>query len=87
MQKVRSEHDLTKADLTKVQGERDALAKRVKELEAQPEDPKGAVMDLTKAADMKQQEFNVQPVVDATGEVNEAASLIKAIHAAPLKLA
>ncbi|WP_051526471.1 HK97 family phage prohead protease [Alkanindiges illinoisensis] len=87
LQKVRSEHDLTKADLTKVQGERDALAKRVKELEAQPEDPKGAVMDLTKSADMKQQEFNVQPVVDATGEVHEAASLIKAIHAAPLKLA
>lgn len=87
LQKVRSEHDLTKANLTKIQGERDALAKRVKELEAQPEDPKGAVMDLTKSADMKQPEFNVQPVVDATGEVHEAASLIKAIHAAPLKLA
>lgn len=87
LQKVRSEHDLAKADLAKVTGERDALAKRVADLEKQPEAPKAAVMDLTKSADMKQPEFNVQPVVDATGEVHEAASLIKAIHAAPLKLA
>lgn len=87
LQKVQSEHDLAKANLAKVTTERDDLAKRVRELEAQPEAPKAALQDLTKAADMKQQEFNVQPVVDATGEVNEAASLIKAIHAAPLKSA
>lgn len=87
LQKVQSEHDLAKANLAKVTTERDDLAKRVRELEAQPEAPKAALQDLTKAADMKQQEFNVQPVVDATGEVNEVASVIKALHAAPLKLA
>lgn len=88
LQKVQSEHDLAKANLAKVTTERDDLAKRVKELEAQPEAPKAALQDLTKSADMNQHhEFTVQPVVDATGSINEAASLIKAMHSAPIKLA
>lgn len=88
LQKVQSEHDLTKADLAKVTADRDSLAKRVQELEAQPETPKAAVKDLTKSEDMNSKaEFNVQPVVDGAGDINEAASLIKAIHATPIKLA
>lgn len=88
LQKVQSEHDLTKADLAKVMADRDSLAKRVQELEAQPETPKAAVKDLTKSEDMNSKaEFNVQPVVDGAGDINEAASLIKAIHATPIKLA
>lgn len=88
LQKVQSEYDLTKADLAKVTADRDSLAKRVQELEAQPEIPKAAVKDLTKSADMDSKtEFNVQPVVDGAGDINEAASLIKAIHATPIKLA
>lgn len=88
LQKVQSEHDLTKADLAKVTADRDSLAKRVKELEGQPEPPKAAVKDLTKSVDMNQNsEFNVQPVVDDSGDINEAASLIKALHAVPIKLA
>lgn len=85
LQKVQSEHDLTKADLAKVTADRDSLAKRVQELEAQPEQPKAAVKDLTKSADMHQKaDFNVQPVIDDSGSINEAASLIKAIHATPI---
>ena len=85
LQKVQSEHDLTKADLAKAQADRDSLAKRVKELEAQPQQPKAAVKDLTKSSDMNQNaEFNVQPVIDASGSINEAASLIKAIHTNPI---
>lgn len=88
LQKVQSEHDLTKADLAKVTADRDSLAKRVQELEAQPEIPKAAVKDLTKSADMDSKtEFNVQPVMDGSGDINEAASIIKAIHATPIKLA
>lgn len=88
LQKVQSERDLTKADLAKVTADRDSLAKRVQELEAQPVAPKAAVKDLTKSADMDSKaEFNVQPVVDGAGDINEAASLIKAIHATPIKLA
>lgn len=88
LQKVQSEHDLTKANLAKVMADRDNLAKRVKELEEQPETPKAAVKDLTKSVDMNQNsEFNVQPVVDDSGDINEAASLIKALHAVPIKLA
>lgn len=85
LQKVQSEHDLTKADLAKMTADRDILAKRVQELEAQPEQPKAAVKDLTKSADMNQKaDFNVQPVIDDSGSINEAASLIKAIHATPI---
>lgn len=85
LQKVQSEHNLTKADLAKAQADRDSLAKRVKELEAQPQQPKAAVKDLTKSSDMNQNaEFNVQPVIDASGSINEAASLIKAIHTNPI---
>lgn len=88
LQKVQSERDLTKADLAKVTADRDSLAKRVQELEAQPVAPKAAVKDLTKSEDMNSKaEFNVQPVVDGAGDINEAASLIKAIHATPIKLA
>lgn len=88
LQKVQSERDLTKADLAKVTADRDSLAKRVQELEAQPVTPKAAVKDLTKSEDMNSKaEFNVQPVVDGAGDINEAASLIKAIHATPIKLA
>lgn len=86
LQKVSGELDLTKAELSKVQTERDTLQKRVKELEEQPEPPKAALMDLTKSADMGQQATDaVNPVVDSHGDVNEIATMIKAAQAIPFR--
>jgi len=85
--KVAGELDLAKSDLVKVAGERDALQKRVKELEAMPAPGKALLKAVGKAADVGDTLSGdsavvnkVAPVVDARGEENEVASLIKMVH-------
>ena len=82
LQKVSGELDLAKANLAKVEQERDTLQKRVTELEAQPAAPKALLKDLNKANDMGQQEQGqIAPVLNENGEVNELATAIKAAQA------
>lgn len=86
LQKAHGDLTLTKAALAKAHAERDKLAQRVAELEALPEAPKGAVADISKAADMGQQQSELQPVRNDRGEVDDAATLIKAAHTRPIRL-
>lgn len=70
--------------VTKLATERDTLTKRVKELEAMPEVPKAALKSLEKGEDLGV--TNASRPVSVTihngdGSENEAASLIKMIHA------
>lgn len=82
LSKVNQDLDLTKTALNKMTQERDDLKKRVSELEAQPEETKAVVKDLSKAEDVantKQDE--VAPILDSRGDLNEIATMIKAAQA------
>lgn len=63
--------------------QRDDLQKRVAELEAQPAPGKALLKAISKSADSGADEDanKVTPITDHKGEQNEAATLIKAIHA------
>lgn len=81
LKKVNDDLTLTKANLAKVEQERDTLQKRVTELEKQPEKPKAALMNLSKAEDTTVIKDQVEPVLDGNGEVNEIATMIKSVQA------
>ena len=82
LKKVNDDLTLTKANLAKVEQERDTLQKRVTELEKQPETPKAALMNLSKAEDTTViKKDQVEPVLDGNGEVNEIATMIKSAQA------
>ncbi|MDQ9814120.1 HK97 family phage prohead protease, partial [Acinetobacter pittii] len=82
LKKVTDDLTLTKANLAKVEQERDTLQKRVTELEKQPETPKAALMNLSKAEDTTViKKDQVEPVLDGNGEVNEIATMIKSAQA------
>jgi len=83
--------DAAKAEVTEalqkaaaLQAENENLAKRVKELEAQPAPAKGATRAIGKTEDaggVDASKFEgFVPVTNARGELDEAATLIKAIH-------
>ncbi|MDO0888403.1 hypothetical protein NCW36_12810 [Acinetobacter pittii] len=58
------------------------MQKRVTELEKQPETPKAALMNLSKAEDTTViKKDQVEPVLDGNGEVNEIATMIKSAQA------
>lgn len=67
-----------------LQQENEVLAKRVKELEAMPAAVKGVAKAIDKTADSttgaSAQLNGFTPVVDNRGQLDEAATLIKAIH-------
>ncbi len=82
LKKVNDDLTLAKANLAKVEQERDTLQKRVTELEKQPETPKAALMNLSKAEDTTViKKDQVEPVLDGNGEVNEIATMIKSAQA------
>lgn len=82
LKKVNDDLTLAKANLAKVEQERDTLQKRVTELEKQPEIPKAALMNLSKAEDTTDiKKDQVEPVLDGNGEVNEIATMIKSAQA------
>ena len=82
LKKVTDDLTLTKANLAKVEQERDTLQKRVIELEKQPGTPKAALMNLSKAEDTTViKKDQVEPVLDGNGDVNEIATMIKSAQA------
>lgn len=82
LKKVNDDLTLAKANLAKAEQERDTLQKRVTELEKQPEAPKAALMNLSKAEDTNViKKDQVEPVLDGNGEVNEIATMIKSAQA------
>lgn len=80
---VVKEGDLLIDGINKVLSERDNLQKRVAELEAKPAPGKALLKAITKAADVVGSDDPKESVdpVRVGGEINEAATLIKAIHA------
>ena len=82
--KVAGELDLAKAEAVKIAAERDALQKRVKELEALPAPGKAFLRAVAKGEDAGAEDepaSKVAPVIDHRGDINEAATLIKMIRA------
>ena len=82
--KVAGERDLAKAEAVKIAAERDALQKRVQELEALPAPGKAFLRAVAKGEDAGAEDepaSKVAPVIDHRGDINEAATLIKMIRA------
>ena len=82
--KVAGELDLAKAEAVKIAAERDALQKRVQELEALPAPGKAFLRAVAKGEDAGAEDepaSKVAPVIDHRGDINEAATLIKMIRA------
>lgn len=68
--------------ITKISTERDTLAKRVKALESLPAPGKALLKAIGKADDVGgAEEKKVDPVKNPDGSENQAASIIKSIHA------
>ena len=90
MDKADEGEDLSKAealakaesDLAKVSAERDDLAKRVKELEAQPEPAKVAATSIGKSDDTNDSLAASAPAADP----NDPLSMFKAALARPLSM-
>ena len=81
--KVAGELDLAKADLLKMSAEKDALQKRVKELEALPAPGKALLKAISKGEDVGGAATKapaIPEVKKGDGSLDEAASLIKFIH-------
>ena len=84
--KVSDQLDLTKSDLAKVAAERDTLQKRVKELEAMPAPGRAFLKAVGKDQDIGETVVEadpvskVEPVKDASGDINDVATMIKSIH-------
>ena len=78
------ELDLAKADLLKMSAEKDALQKRVKELEALPAPGKALLKAISKGEDVGGSPATKPPAIPEVkkgdGSLDEAASLIKFIH-------
>lgn len=91
MDKADEGEDLSKADalakaesdLAKVSAERDDLAKRVKELEAQPAPAKAATTTIEKSGDTKD---GLASPAQSQGDPNDPLSMFKAVLARPLSL-
>lgn len=72
---VKSELDLAKSEISK-------MSDRIKELESMPAVPKGALNSFGKSSDYEKNGDENQPIIvkNVGGQVNEVASMIKAIH-------
>lgn len=72
---VKSELDLAKSEISK-------MSDRIKELESMPTAPKGALNSFGKSSDYEKNGDENQPIIvkNIGGQVNEVASMIKAIH-------
>jgi phage head maturation protease len=66
--------------ITKVQGEKETLEKRVKELESQPAPAKGALKVVEKGQDISPVAETVEPIKKTDGTENDVATEIKKIH-------
>jgi phage head maturation protease len=77
-------HDLTKAAITELV----ALRKAHADLKASPAAPKGVLraMVVDKAADRGEETKEPEPVVKADGTVDDAATLMKAAQARPIRI-
>lgn len=74
--------DLAKAALQKSL----ELGKEVERLKAMPETPKATTTDISKAQDMGQKPSEPDPVRKSDGSIDEAATLIKAAQAKPMRI-
>jgi hypothetical protein len=91
MDKADEGEDLSKADalakaesdLVKVSAERDDLAKRVTELEAQPAPAKAATTTIEKSGDTKD---GLASPTQSQGDPNDPLSMFKAVLARPLSM-
>jgi phage head maturation protease len=85
--KFSGELDLAKAALSKVEAERDDLKKQVKELQAQPAAGKALLKSMEKGQDLPASIATptIQPVTNGDGDLNAAATLIKAIHSQQIR--
>lgn len=83
--KLQSELDVLKADVSKLTGERDDLAKRVKELEALPKAGGALLKAIAKGEDVQPivAKPEISPVLKHDGTVDETATAIKKIQQAP----
>jgi hypothetical protein len=82
LQKAGNADDLIEKATKPLLSEIEALNKRIKELESQPEAPKAVlhVVEKSQSGD-ESQKFEVK---DASGGINEAASIIKMLHCGKL---
>lgn len=87
LSKVVGELDLVKGELSKVTTEKEALEKRLKEIEAQPAPGKALLKAIDKTADQGGNDLSKSSknseadlVKNSQGNVDEVASLIKSIH-------
>jgi len=88
LSKVMGEIELVKSQLNQVASERDAMEKRIKELEAQPAPGKALLKaiavdksaDLGNHTDGNTTNSDASLVKNSKGDVDEVASLIKTIH-------
>jgi hypothetical protein len=67
-------------ELAKVQGEKETLEKRVKELESQPAPAKGNLKVVEKGQDISPVTETVEPIKKSDGTENDVATEIKKIH-------
>lgn len=85
LKKVAGDLSAAQGDLKKMAEERDALAKRLKELEAMPAPGKAVLKAIAHDADqdsnaLLKQYKDMPPVTDDRGGVNDVATLIKFAH-------
>lgn len=84
LEKLATEHDDLQKRFDVTLAERDTLQKRVSELEALPEVPKGVSKVVAKGEDVTDPEALLKgftPIIEHDGSLNEAATLMKAVHA------
>lgn len=79
--KLAAELDLAKASLRQLQDERDTLKQQLAKLAAEPATTPAVLKAITKGDDLGDPAPAASPVHNGDGSVNDAASLIKMIHA------
>lgn len=79
--KLAAELDVTKASLRQLQNERDDLKQQLAKLAAEPAPAPAVLKAIAKGDDLGDTTQTASPVHNGDGSVNDAASLIKMIHA------
>lgn len=79
--KLAAELDLAKSSLRQMQDERDDLKQQLAKLAAEPAPSPAVLKAIAKGDDLGEAAPTVNPVQNGDGSVNDAASLIKMIHA------
>ncbi len=79
--KLAAELDVAKSSLRQMQDERDNLKQQLAKLAAEPAPSPAVLKAIAKGDDLGEAAPTVSPVQNGDGSVNDAASLIKMIHA------